>query len=154
MLNKNKNFKKSENLTLTFRETPTLCFSSYKNRKSNVKLRWVGAHKSKKRVFFCNVYFLRINFQNVYTLTYRKTLLQIFFWLFSKSYKAFSKAWLIHDALCDLSIDSFKSTLMSSILTPLSIPDIACFANQWTNVLLRKCLEGLLIKVQILEVIC
>ena len=67
-----------------------------------------------------------------------------FFWLFLKSSKAFSVAWLIHDALSGLSIDIFKSTLMSSILHRLSIRDITCFANQSTNVFLRKCSAGLL----------
>ena len=30
----------------------TLCFTSYKNRKLKIKLRWVGARKRKKRGFF------------------------------------------------------------------------------------------------------
>ena len=75
----------------TVLERPTLSFSSYKNRKLKVKRWWVGARERKKRVFFvpfllfegiffnicvlsqCIVYW--INFQNIHTFTYQKTLL-------------------------------------------------------------------------------
>ena len=74
----------------TVLERWTSCFSSYKNRKSKIKLWWVGARERKKRAFFlpfilskgnfrnifvlsqCIVYW--ICFQNIHTLTYEKTL--------------------------------------------------------------------------------
>ena len=43
-------------------EWPTLCFSSYKNRKLKVKLWWVGAHERKKMAFFYTVCFVQRNF--------------------------------------------------------------------------------------------
>ena len=75
----------------TILERRALCFSSYKNRKLEVKLWWVGGRERKKRAFFvpfifsernfcsicglpqCIVYW--ILFQNIYTFTYQKTLL-------------------------------------------------------------------------------
>ena len=85
-------------------ERQTLCFSSYKNHKLKVKLRWLGTHGWKKKAFFvpfilsegnlfnrfilsqCVVY--GIHFQDIYTFTYQ-TLLSTRFWLFLKSSKAF-----------------------------------------------------------------
>ena len=76
----------------TLLEIQTLCFSSYENHNLKVKLLWVGAPERKKSAYFvtfaffsegiyfntcvlsqCIVY--RINFQNIYTFTYQKTLL-------------------------------------------------------------------------------
>ena len=73
----------------TVLERQTLFFSSCKNHKLKLKLRWVGAHKLKKRavfvpfilseVSFLNIYVLYqcmvywIHFQNIHTFTYRKT---------------------------------------------------------------------------------
>ena len=74
----------------TVLESRTLCFSSYKNQKLNVKLWWVGARKRKKSAFFasfilseenvfnicvlsqCIVYW--IHFQNIHTFRFQKTL--------------------------------------------------------------------------------
>ena len=58
LLNKNIKFRenkaksKMENPTHSFRERRTLCFSTYKNCKLKVKLRWVGARERKKRGHF------------------------------------------------------------------------------------------------------
>ena len=58
LLNKNIKFRenkaksKMENPTHSFRERGTLCFSTYKNCKLKVKLRWVGARERKKRGHF------------------------------------------------------------------------------------------------------
>ena len=83
LLNKNVNFNKTKRnqkckILHTVLERPTLC--SYKNRKLNVKLWWVGAYERKKRAFLnicvlsqCIVY--RIYFQNIHSFTYQKTLL-------------------------------------------------------------------------------
>ena len=108
-INLNKNGTESKMLipTLSFRETnlvllerPTLCFSSNKNRKLKVKLWWVGASERKKRAFLvpfilsegnffkiyvlsqCIVYWMQ--FQNIHTFTYEKTLLHILLLLVSK----------------------------------------------------------------------
>ena len=67
LLNKNTNFNKNEteskmkNPTHSFREM-NLCFNSYKNPKSKVKLWWVGSREGKENVF-CTVYFLRSFFK-------------------------------------------------------------------------------------------
>ena len=37
-------------------ERRTLCFNSFKNRKLEIKLRWVGARERKKRVFFYRLF--------------------------------------------------------------------------------------------------
>ena len=101
-------------------ERRILCFSSYlhefyvnfmfiwiyKNRKLKVKLWWVVAGEGKKREFcpvysdlkgFFNIFVLSqcivywINFQNIHTFTYQKTLLlHTLFCLFFKSSEAFS----------------------------------------------------------------
>ena len=84
----------------------TLCFSSYKNRKLEATLWWVGARKRKKRAFFvpfivsegnffntCILSQRRVfclHFQNTNTFTYQKTSLHTLFCLFLKSSKAFS----------------------------------------------------------------
>ena len=83
-----------------------MCFSSYNNRELKVKLWWIEARKRKKGAFLetfvlpegnffnicvlsqCIVYW--INFQNICTFTYQKTLLHTFIFLFLKSSKAFS----------------------------------------------------------------
>ena len=96
----------------TFLERRTLCYRSYKNRKLRVKLRWVGARKRKKTVFFVpfilsegnffNIYILCqhivywIHFQNIYIFKYQRALLHTFFCLFLKSSKAFivSLTWI------------------------------------------------------------
>ena len=67
LLNKNINFNKNETESKSFRvflERRTLCFSSYKNRKSKVKLWWVGTceRKKRKKTFFCIVCFDRNSF--------------------------------------------------------------------------------------------
>ena len=60
MLNKNINFNKNktesrmENPTHRVLERRTLC--SYKNRRSKVKLWWVGARERKKRTFFVHLH--------------------------------------------------------------------------------------------------
>ena len=92
-------------ISYTFLERRTLCYRSYKNRKLRVKLRWVGARKRKKRIFFVpfilsegnffNIYILCqyivywIQFQNIHTFKYQRTLLHTLFCLFLKSSKAF-----------------------------------------------------------------
>ena len=81
-------------------EGGTLCFSSYRNRKSKVKLRSVGVRERKKDDIFCTVYFVRrqflwdlcfiskycvLNTLSEYTyFTYQKTLLHTFLLLVSK----------------------------------------------------------------------
>ena len=97
MLNKNVNFKKTRRnrhgkIPETGLETQTLCFSLYKNWELKVKLWWVGELAKEKRVHFlyslfcpknyfltcvlsqCIVYW--IDFQNIHTFTYQKTLLR------------------------------------------------------------------------------
>ena len=70
-----------------------MCSSSYKSCELKINLRWVGTRKGKSVHFFVtfilyerhffNIWVLdqcivfRINFQNIYTFTYQKTLLQI-----------------------------------------------------------------------------
>ena len=105
LLNKNMNFNKSktkskmEYLTQTL-EWRTLRFSSYKNRELKVKLWWVEARERKKRAFFValilseeiifnvcvlsqcilywiELYYIVLNFQNIHPFTYQKTLLFI-----------------------------------------------------------------------------
>ena len=100
--NENKAKPKMENPTHSCREWGTLCFSSYKNCKLKVKLRWVGARERKKEGIFCTVYFLRriiffismysvLNTLSEYTYFYKqKTLLHTLFCLFLKLSKAFS----------------------------------------------------------------
>ena len=83
-------------------ERLNLCFDSYKNRKLKVKLWWVGA-REKKRAFFvyfvwrefffnicdlshCTVYW--IHFQNIYTFTYKKTLLHALLLLVFKIFQS------------------------------------------------------------------
>ena len=132
LLNKNINFNRNETESKMENPTPvlerkTLCFSSYKNRKLKVKLLWVGAHEIKKRAFFvrfilsegnsfyicvssqCIVYW--IQFQNIYTFTYKKILLHTFFCLFSKSWKVFSVSLkrVSSDSPSDEEVSSFKS---------------------------------------------
>ena len=84
----------------------TLCFSSYKNRKLKVKLRWVGARGRKERAFlvpfilsewnYFNICVLSqcivhwIHFQNIHIFTYQKTILHTLFSFFKKSSQAFS----------------------------------------------------------------
>ena len=127
LLNKNINSNKNNTklkmeIPHTLSERRTMCFSSYKNRELKVKLWRAGARERKKSAFFvkfilsvwhffnicvlpqCIVYW--INFQNIYTCTYQKTLLRTLFCLFLKSSKAFSvslssknvesKVWLAH----------------------------------------------------------
>ena len=87
--NKNETESKIESHTQTFRETNTLCFSSCKKYAFKIKLWRVAAHERRKSAFlqglFCNVCILyqyieyRINFQNICTFTYKKTLLHTFF---------------------------------------------------------------------------
>ena len=90
----------------TVLERRTLCFSSYKNPKLKVKLRWFRALEKKERTFFvsfilsegnffntcvlcqCIVYW--IHFQNIQNFTYQKRLLPTLFCLFLKSSKAFN----------------------------------------------------------------
>ena len=78
-----------------------LCFSSYKSREWTVKLWWVAARERQKRAFFltfilseghffnicvlfqCIVYWL--NFQNIHTFTYQKTILHTLFLLVFKT---------------------------------------------------------------------
>ena len=85
--NKNETESKMESTTDSFKRT--LCFSSYKNCKLKVKLRWVRAHERIKSVFFvlfisfegnlfnicvlsqCILYW--IHFPNIHTFTYQKT---------------------------------------------------------------------------------
>ena len=90
----------------TVLERPTLCFSSYKNRKLKVKLWLVGAGERKKRAFFVpfilsdrncfNIWVLSqciahsIHFQNIHTYRYQQKLLHAPFCLFLKSLKTFS----------------------------------------------------------------
>ena len=116
LLNKNINFTKNESESKI--ENPThsfkgriCCFSAYKNCKLKVKLWWVGAHERKKRAFFVPFYFIRriffnicvlsqgivhwIDFQNIHTFTYQKTLLYTLFYLFLKSLKALSVSLII-----------------------------------------------------------
>ena len=93
LLKKNINFDKNETES-------KMC------RKLKIKLWWVGAHARKKKGIFWSVYFVWkkfffnicvlshrivywIYFQNIRTFTYQKTLLDILFWLFWKSSKAF-----------------------------------------------------------------
>ena len=105
LLNKNMNFNKSktkskmEYLTQTL-EWRTLRFSSYKNRELKVKLWWVEARERKKRAFFValilseeiifnvcvlsqcilywiELYYIVLNFQNIHPFTYQKALLFI-----------------------------------------------------------------------------
>ena len=59
LLNKNINFNKNgteSEIPHTVLERQTLCFSSYKNRKVKVKLRWVGARERKKRAFLYRLF--------------------------------------------------------------------------------------------------
>ena len=90
----------------TVLERRTLCFSSCKNRELKVKLWWVGARDRKKGAFFVMFIFSKgnfivifvlsqcimywVNFQNICTFTFQKTLLHTLFCLFLKSSKAFS----------------------------------------------------------------
>ena len=85
LLNKNLNFNKNRKDWKW-----KIYFSSYKNRKLKVKLRWVRARERKKRAFFVpfilsegnifNICVLSqsivywIHFQNIHTFTYQKTL--------------------------------------------------------------------------------
>ena len=117
--NKNEMESKTEIPTLTFRETNlvllerrTLCFSSNKNRKLKVKLWWVGACEKKKRAFLvpfilsegnffkiyvlsqCIVYWMQ--FQNIHTFTYQKTLLHIPLLLVSKIVE--SLQWILRQS--------------------------------------------------------
>ena len=82
-------------------ERRNLFFSSRKNRKSKVKLWWVGARERKKRAFLYRFFFLPkgnffkicilsqcivywTHFQNIHTFTYQKTLLHTTLLLISK----------------------------------------------------------------------
>ena len=118
LLNKNINFNKNEteskieNPLPTVLDRQTLCFSSYKIHELKVKLWCVQARERKKSAFFvrfilsegsffkiyvlsqCMVYW--INFQNIYTFTYQKTLLHTFCGLVLKSSKAFSVSLKAH----------------------------------------------------------
>ena len=83
----------------------TMCFSLYKNCELKVKLWWVGACERKKESIFCNVYFFRkkflniwrlsqcivylICFQNIHTFTYQKTLFHILLLLVFKIVESF-----------------------------------------------------------------
>ena len=98
LLNKNINFKKwnrTKNWKFhTVLQRQTLCFSSYKNHKLEVKLWRAGA--CEKNSIFCIAYFVpRIFFQNlcfiqnIHTFTYQKALLHTLFCLFLESSKAF-----------------------------------------------------------------
>ena len=64
-LNKNINFSKNETewkmANPTVLEKRTLAFSSYKNRKLNVKLMSLSSRK-KREAIFCTVYFIRKDF--------------------------------------------------------------------------------------------
>ena len=104
-----RNWKKK--IPHTVLEIRTFCFSSYKNHKWNVKLWWVEARGRKKRAFFVpfilsegnffnkliyvNVYCIKHSFKKHYFITYQKALLHTLFFLFLKSWKAFSVS-LIH----------------------------------------------------------
>ena len=50
-------------------ERQTLCFSSYKNCKLNIKLWWVGARERKKKEFFVPFIFCEGNFFNICVLS-------------------------------------------------------------------------------------
>ena len=101
--NKDETESKMENPTYAFRET-NLCASTHSKLK--VKFCWVGARERKKSAFFVTfilltemflilVYYLNIaivywtNLQNIYTFTYRKTVLYTLFCLFLKLLRAF-----------------------------------------------------------------
>ena len=109
--NKNINFNKKETQlkmknSHTVLDRQTLGFSSYENRKLEVKLWSVGVCERKKRAFFvpfilsegnffnicvlsqCIVYW--IHFPNIHTFTYQVILLHTFFCLFLKSLKVLS----------------------------------------------------------------
>ena len=99
LLNKNISFNRNETeskieIPDKFLEKRTLCFSSFKNRELKGKMWRVGARERKTNAFFvkrkfCQNFFKRnvsalsqfivywINFQDVYTFTYQKTLLHI-----------------------------------------------------------------------------
>ena len=84
---KNETESKIENITHSFR---AMCFSSYKNGESKVKLWWNRARKRKESTFFvtlilfewnffsifvfCHFSVLK-NFENIYTCTYQEILL-------------------------------------------------------------------------------
>ena len=84
-------------------ERRTLCFRSRKNRRSKVKLWWVGTRERKTRAFFCAVYFFRrkrlcvcfisvysvLNTLSEYTFTYQKTLLHTILLLVFKIVESF-----------------------------------------------------------------
>ena len=107
----------------------TLCFSSYKNYKLKVKLRWVGARERKKRTFFVpfvlseGKFFSRLCFSSMYVVlntlseytyfTYQKNYFIDFCCLFLKSSKAFSVSLrlvlnLLILSQCSLSITTWK----------------------------------------------
>ena len=108
LLNKNVNFNKSK--TDSKMERQTLCFSSCKNSKLKVKLRWVGARERKIRAYFvpfalsegnfsnicvlsqCIVYWIHI--QNMHTFTYQKTLLHTLLMLAFKIVESFHSVCL------------------------------------------------------------
>ena len=89
LLSKNMNFNKNEKGIQNGKSHIEPCTSAhYRNRELKVKLWWVGARKRKTSAFFvtfilsdriffniyvlsqCRVYW--INFQNIYTFTYKK----------------------------------------------------------------------------------
>ena len=92
-LNKNINFNKNK-MELKI-ENPTLCFSSYKNRKLKIKLWWVRARERKKRAFFVSFILSEGNFFNICVLSqsfaYQKTYFTHFCCLFLRSSKCFSE---------------------------------------------------------------
>ena len=111
-LNKNINFSKNEkeskmeNPAQNFRETNIVLQHIQEWQIKSIKLWWVRARERQKRAFFvpfilseenffnifilsqCIVYW--IQFQNIRTFTYQKTLLHTLFCLFLKLSKAFS----------------------------------------------------------------
>ena len=94
-----------ENPTYIVLQRQTLCFISYKNPKLKVEQWWIGARERKKRAFFVpcilpeGIFFkicvlfqyivYQINFQNIHTFIYQKTLPLHFCCLLLKWSKAF-----------------------------------------------------------------
>ena len=94
VLNKNINFNKNQakskmkNPKHTLLERRTLCFSSYKNRKLKIKMRWVGARERNKEHYLLRLYCQKgislrfvlsrcivywIHFENICNFTSQKT---------------------------------------------------------------------------------
>ena len=106
-----KNYTFSKNETEPKMENPRTFFErqTSKNSELKVKLWWVGSRERKKSAFcekfilserhFYNICVLSrcilywINFQNIHTFTYQKTLLYTHFCLFLKSYGVYVSIW-------------------------------------------------------------